>query len=225
MGRSLVAEAAGSGATFPAFGLMSSRTNAEATTKLVIDRELIARARRGDARALDLIARHELPKVERLLLRILGPRVDLEDLVQTVFIELCRALPSFRGDSALSTFVGGITVRVARRAMRPTAWWRRRAELTDEHTAPAAGPERDAVANEQLRRVRSALEHLSDKKRIAFLLWALEGLSFEEVAETMGASLSATRSRIFYAQKELRAHAARDPYLNELLGGGGGHDE
>lgn len=225
MGRSLVVEAAGSGVSFPAFGLMSARSRAEPTTSHVIDEELVARAKRGDARALDVIARHELPKVERLLIRILGPRVDLEDLVQIVFMELCRALPSFRGDSAFSTFVGGITVRVARRAMRPTAWWKRRSELTDEPAAPTAGPERDVMAHEQLRRVRGALEHLSDKKRVAFLLWALEGLSFEEVAVTMGASLSATRSRIFYAQKELRSRAERDPYLRDLLGGGSGRDD
>lgn len=221
MGRSLVAPvSAGSEVSFPAFGLMGARSNAEPTTSRVIDEELVQRAKRGDARALDTIARHELPKVERLLLRILGPRSDLEDLVQVVFMEMCRALPGFRGDSAFSTFVGGITVRVARRAMRPSAWWKRRAELQDDVVSPNAGPERDVMANEQLRRVRVALEHLSDKKRVAFLLWALEGLSFEAVASTMGASLSATRSRIFYAQKELRARAERDPYLKELLGGG-----
>ena len=219
VGRSLVAPGSGSEVSFPALGLMGVRSSAAPTTSHVIDAELVSRAKRGDARALDLIARHELPKVERLLLRILGPRSDLEDLVQTVFMEMCRALPGFRGESAFSTFVGGITVRVARRAMRPSAWWKRRAVLEGEVASPAAGPERDHMANEQLRRVRVALEHLSDKKRVAFLLWALEGLSFEEIANTMGASVSATRSRIFYAQKELKARAERDPYLNELLGG------
>lgn len=223
MARSLVAEAAGSGVSFPTFGLMSARTKADPTTSHVIDQDLVARARRGDAHALDLIARHELPRVERLLIRILGPRADLEDLVQTVFMEMCRALPGFRGESAFSTFVGGITVHVARRAMRPSSWLKRRSELEEEPVAPTASPERELMANEQLRRVRVALRHLSDKKRVAFLLWALEGLSFEEVAATMGASVSATRSRIFYAQKELKARAERDPYLRELVGGEDGH--
>jgi RNA polymerase sigma-70 factor (ECF subfamily) len=155
--------------------------------------------------------------VERLLLRILGPRADLEDLVQTVFLETCRALPGFRGDSALSTFIGGITVRVARRAMRPSAWTRRRAPMSDEPPSLQAGPEREAVAQEQLRRVRTALERLAPKKRVAFMLWAFEGLSVQEVAETTGHSVSATRSQIYYAQKELRARAQKDPYLVELL--------
>lgn len=225
VGRSLLAPSSGSGVSFPAFGLMGVRSNAGPTTSHVIDDALVERAKRGDARALDIIARAELPKVERLLLRILGPRIDMEDLVQTVFVEMCRALPGFRGDSAISTFVGGITVRVARRAMRPSAWRRRRAELVEEPVSISAGPERDLMASEQLRRVRLALQNISDKKRIAFLLWALEGLSFEEVAATMGASVSATRSRVFYAQKELKAKAEKDPYLRELLGGGARRDE
>ena len=66
------------------------------------------------ARELDALLRAELPRVERLLVRILGPRQDLDDLVQTVFFEVLRAWPKFRGDSSASTFVGGIAVRVGR---------------------------------------------------------------------------------------------------------------
>jgi RNA polymerase sigma factor (sigma-70 family) len=106
--------------------------------------------------------------------------------------------------------------------MRPSAWKKRRSEMADEPTSPTAGPERDAVAQEQLRRVRSSLEKISTKKRVAFLLWALEGLSPEEIAKMTESSVSATRSRIYYAQKELRAKAEKDPYLKELLFGESG---
>jgi DNA-directed RNA polymerase specialized sigma24 family protein len=61
------------------------------------------------------------------------------------------------------------------------------------------------------------LMRLRAPKREAFVLWALEGMEPEQVAEVTGASLSATRSRIFYAQKELRQMADRDPYLKDLL--------
>lgn len=181
--------------------------------------DLVARARRGDASALDHIARAELPRVERLLFKLLGPRGDLEDLVQTVFVETFRSLHRFRGDSKISTFVGGITVRVARRAMRPTAWQRRRREMPDENVAPGPSPESTAMAREQLRRVHAALEKVSAKKRIAFLLWSLEGMSPQQIAKLTDASVSATRSRIFYAQKELKKAAQRDPYLRQLIGG------
>jgi RNA polymerase sigma-70 factor (ECF subfamily) len=181
--------------------------------------ELVARACAGDRAALQLLARQELPRVERLLRRMLGPRNDLEDLVQTVFLEMCRALPGFRGESAISTFIGGITVRVARRAMRPTAWVRFRSPMPDEHPAGPDRPDARAVASEQLRRLDRALSKLSADKRIAFVLWAIEGNDVQVIADVTGASVSATRSRIYYAQKELKEMAAADPYLRELIEG------
>lgn len=177
------------------------------------------RLRAGDPVALDALVRRELPRVERFLVRMLGPRADLADLVQTVFLELCRALPGFRGASTLSTFVGGIAVQVARRTMRPTAWTSRRADLPDDVTSTAAGPEDIASSRRKLARVREVLSGLTPEKRIAFLLWALEGMPIPEIAATMDASVPATRSRIFYAQKELRAAAARDPLLADFAGG------
>ncbi len=178
----------------------------------------IEAAKAGDPTALEAIARSELPRVTRLLRRLLGPREDLEDLVQTVFLELCRALPRFRGDSALSTFVGGITVQVARRAMRPTAWVRFRSEADTEPTSRER-PDHGATRAEQVRRIRAVLEDIAPKKRIAFSLWAFEGMDVRAIAKMTGASVSATRSRIFYAQKALKAEAAADPYLRELLEG------
>jgi len=181
--------------------------------------ESLDRGRAGDPRELEAIARRELPRVERLLRRLLGHRADMEDLVQNVFVEMCRALPTFRGDSTISTFVGGITVQIARRAMRPTAWVRFRAPMPEEQPP---GPDRtddNAVAAEQLRRVDAALGKISPDKRIAFVLWAIDGKDVETVAKMVGASVAATRSRIHYAQRELKAFAASDPYLSELVGG------
>ncbi len=180
--------------------------------------DLVADAMRADPVALNRLVRAEIPRVERLLLRILGPRNDLADLVQTVFLELCRALPTFRGESSFSTFVGGITVFVAKRAMRPNLWLVRRSEIPTHAAAEGHNPERSTELTERVRRSQRALEKLSADKRIAFALWAFEGMDMQSIADMTGSSLSATRSRVFYAQKELRAHAARDPYLMEFLG-------
>jgi RNA polymerase sigma-70 factor (ECF subfamily) len=174
-----------------------------------------------DGVALDQIVRRQMPQVERLLLRILGPREDLEDLVQTVFLELCRALPRYRGSAPLSTFIGGITVRVARRAMRPPAFFRRRGPMTEEPTAIGTDPERTVTDQERMRRLRTALAKIGPKKRIAFALWAFDGMAVEEIAAVMGSTVAATRSRIHHAQRELRALAKRDPWLREALEGEG----
>jgi RNA polymerase sigma-70 factor (ECF subfamily) len=179
----------------------------------------IARLREGDPAALDRLARSEAPRVARLLVRMLGPRADLEDLVQTVFLEACRALPRFRGEGAVSTFIGGITVRVARRAMRPSAWLKRRVHVELDPVADG-DPEHAAQQAEQLHHLNRALSKISPKKRIAFVLWAVEGMDVAEIAQLTSASASATKSRIFYAQKELKRMAAHDPRLRELLQGG-----
>jgi RNA polymerase sigma-70 factor (ECF subfamily) len=143
----------------------------------------------------------------------------MEDLVQNVFVEMCKSLPNFRGDSTMSTFVGGITVRIARRAMRPTAWIRFRSEMPEEAPPGPDRPHDNAIAGEQLRRLDAALAKIAPDKRIAFVLWAVDGKDVETIAKMVGASVPATRSRIHYAQKELRAIASKDPYLADLVEG------
>ena len=179
----------------------------------------VARLRAGDPQALDQLARSETPHVTRLLFSMLGPRNDLEDLVQTVFLEACRAMPGYRGEGSVTSFILGIAVRVARRAMRPSAWVRLRGYALSE---PAGGddPERATYQAAQLRRLHAALGRLAPKKRVAFTLWAMEGMEVAAIAEVTQASVSATKSRIFHAQKELKRMAARDPHLCELIGGG-----
>ena len=177
------------------------------------DADLVRRAKAGDGRALRALAERELPRVERLLGRILGPRRDFEDLVQSVFLELCRALPAFREESRFSTFVGGITIRVARRALRPSAFDARREPLLDETASHDAGPEARVAAEERLRSLHTALDRLTPKKRVAFTLWALDGMSPEEIAELTETPVHTVRSRIHAARHELMA----SPRVRALL--------
>jgi RNA polymerase sigma-70 factor (ECF subfamily) len=180
---------------------------------------LLERAQQGDKRALDAIVRRELPKVRKLLGRWLGTRSDLEDLVQTVFVELCGALGKYRGgdESSVSGFVRGYAKMVALRAMHPPAWDRRRCALDFEPANGEIDPQEKAVRREQVRRVSSALTRISARKRYAFMLWAIDGKTPEEISRLTNASIPAVRSRIFYAQKELKKMANKDPYLSELV--------
>jgi RNA polymerase sigma-70 factor (ECF subfamily) len=183
-----------------------------------LERAWVARAQAGDPAALDWLVRRHSALVERLLLRILGRRQDLDDLIQNTFVEALHALPSFRAESGISTFVAGITVRVARRALRPRLVMRFRSEL-EEEAMVGAQPLADTQleAQRRLARVHAALARLAEPKRVAFLLWSLEGLAPEKIADLMDATLSATRSRIYHAQKELLARAEKDAVLREWL--------
>jgi RNA polymerase sigma-70 factor (ECF subfamily) len=167
------------------------------------ENQWVARARAGERQALDWLVRSHSVLVQRLLTRMLGVRQDLEDLVQSTFLETLRALPNFRGESALSTFIAGIAVRVARRAMRPTLIDRFRAALPDgELEAREPSPDELLDGRERLERVRRALSRVSEPKRVAFLLWSLEGMSLPEIAKAMDATV---------------ARAEKDPYLREWL--------
>jgi RNA polymerase sigma-70 factor (ECF subfamily) len=183
-----------------------------------LERAWVARAQAGDPAALDWLVRRHSALVERLLLRILGRRQDMDDLIQNTFVEALHALPSFRAESGISTFVAGIAVRVARRALRPRLVMRFRSELEEEGMI-GGQPQADTQleAQRRLARVRAALERLAEPKRVAFLLWSLEGLTPEQIADLMDATLSATRSRIYHAQKELLARAEKDAVLREWL--------
>jgi len=183
-----------------------------------VEQRWVVRAQARDPQALDWLVRRHAPMVERMLVRMLGRRQDLDDLVQNVFVETLRALPAFRGQGAFASFVGGITVRIARRAMRPGLVARFRAPLPDQELAAhGSAPDERLEAQRRLDRVRAALLHLAEPKRAAFLLWALEGLSPEQIAPMMEASVAATRSRIYYAQKELLMRAEKDAQLREWL--------
>jgi RNA polymerase sigma-70 factor, ECF subfamily len=182
------------------------------------ERDWVRRAQAGERAALDWLVRKHAALVERMLMRILGPRQDLDDLVQNAFVETLRALPTYRGESAISTFVAGIALRVARRALRPGLVTRLRAPWPEHGMrADQALPDAQLTARLRLARVRSALAQLAEPKRVAFLLWSLEGLSPEQIATLMEATVAATRSRIYYAQKELLARASKDPELREWL--------
>ena len=171
----------------------------------------------GAGESLEEILRAQRPRIEWMLRKHLGARQDLDDLVQTVYLELLRALPKFRGESSISTFIGGIALMVVRRARRPTAWDARRASLEVDPPSRSPNPEETAIARQQVRRAERALDRISPAKREAFLKWSVGGLTPQEIAEETRASLAATRSRIFYGKKELGSRAQKDEALKELV--------
>ena len=73
---------------------------------------LVARARQGDGAAIETLFHLHLPGVHRVVYRLVGPQPDVEDLVQTVFVEAFRSLAGFRGDALFSTWLQRIAVRV-----------------------------------------------------------------------------------------------------------------
>ena len=174
--------------------------------------------RRGDRAALAQVFRAHSPAIERVLGRLMGPDADKEDLLQATLVAAMGAFPRFRGEASVRTWLIRIAVRIVHEHMRrPDRRRRVSLEIVSAPIDTAPEPDRVASARRALARLYRHLEAIGPKKRIAFVLHVFEGHAIEEVAAIMGASQMATKSRIFWARRELLRRARKDPALRELL--------
>jgi RNA polymerase sigma-70 factor (ECF subfamily) len=185
----------------------------------VDDEALVVCHRAGDPDAFAAIYRAHVVAVYRRLTRILGQIEEREDLTQDVFLALHRALPRFRGDCALGTLIHRIAVNRAYEHLRRQA--RRPARLVegwffDELAGAHASPELQSAAREDLARVFDCLARIKPKKRIAFLLRVVDGLSFEEIAKLVDATPEAVAKRVQHGQHELDALLARSEHRRPI---------
>lgn len=174
---------------------------------------LLAGARAGEPTAYQALFRLHVGKVHRLVYRLIGPaaNADIDDVVQTVFVEGFRSLPAFRGEALFSTWLGRIAVRVSVRHRKRPALRLVPLEAAGELRRDTPGPELNVDARRQLAQLDALLAALSAKRRAAFVLHVLEGHPIEEVAAMLGASVSAVKVRIHDARKEIERQARRDP--------------
>ena len=171
--------------------------------------------RSGDARAIEEVLRELLPRVRGWLHRLLGPRSDLDDATQDALSELASALPRFEGRASFATLAHRITVRTAYR------YFRRAQETSLSLVAPPVDeldPESRAMQREALARLYRCLDRLPEKRRVAFVLCCVEGLSPSEAAEIEGTSGVTMRSRLMHARAEVARRLSSDPYVAALIG-------
>lgn len=182
------------------------------------DRTLAERAAHGDRHAQRELFLAHRRAVHHVLFRVLGSNRDMEDLVQDAFIQIFRSIGSYRGDSSLARWCCTIAMRTAYGAIdkrRRTPSGDDSAAELEDHGPPMA--ERLDVHAAAARLYR-ALERIDDKHRVAFALAVLDERPLQEVAELTEASVSAVKTRVFRARKELLRRAAKDPVLSAYLG-------
>ena len=177
--------------------------------------------RRGDRHALGELFRVEAPAVERLISRLLGRGPEVEDVLQCTLIAAAAAFPRYRGEASVRTWMARIAVRMAYAHLRRQSR-KVRPALTlvasrSEPASRAAGPDRSAESRQLVERLYQHLDALSAGKRIPFVLHVLEGRPVREVAALVGATETATKSRIFFARRALLGRIQRDPDLRDLL--------
>lgn len=158
----------------------------------------------------EAVVRDYGPQVLRQLRRIFGPRADVDDVYQAVFVEVIRSLPSFAGRSQLKTWVHRITLNVAYQEMRLSYRSKGGTELDEEALSLSAegDPETSAVSRQELEILYAALEELDPKKRIAVVLHDIEDKPLREVAEILGRPLQTVASQVRSGRAELAARVA-----------------
>jgi len=174
------------------------------------DRALVRRLQDGDSGALDDLFRRHREAAYRIAYRLLGNAEDALDVVQESFIHVLRGIGSFRGQSSFKTWLYRIVTHAALDWRRCRAV--RSAASLDAESSPepaAAGerrrsPTAEAVAADLKEAIDKALMNVSEKNRVALVLYALEGMSYQEVAEVLGISIGTVMSRIFNARQRLR---------------------
>ncbi len=159
---------------------------------------LLARARAGDVDAFGELVRRYERRVGAVLARLLPDERDLEEALQDTFVKAWRSLDRFRGDSAVFTWLYRIAVNEALQKLRRKRPETR--ELDDVAEAAAEPPDLELRSF-----IAARLKALPFQYRAPLVLRDVEGLSNQEVADVLGISLAAAKSRIHRARMQLRA--------------------
>jgi RNA polymerase sigma-70 factor (ECF subfamily) len=180
------------------------------------DAELLEAARRGDARSLEsLLERHEA-QVYRFGMKMCRNPEDAQDVLQDTLLAMARGIRDFRGASSISTWLYAIArshcikkrrhSKFAPEAERSldTDAAREASELPD----PGRAPDEVVAGREVQRALEEAIGALEPMYREVLLLRDVEGLTAPEVAEVLGVTVQAVKSRLHRARLSVRAHVA-----------------
>ena len=177
------------------------------------DEILVKQSKKGDLDAFEQLVKRYENKVYNLVYRFLGNHVDAYDISQETFIKLYRALPRFRGESSLMTWLSRITVNVCRDELRRRK--RRNLVFMDDknsgvkndtgyrdyvHTG-VSSPEEILERKEFCSKVKLCLYTLSEKHRLILVMREIQGMSYEEIAEILQCSQGTVKSRLNRARQ------------------------
>ncbi|MCK5382908.1 MAG: RNA polymerase sigma factor RpoE [Gammaproteobacteria bacterium] len=185
-----------------------------------IDQALVEQVQRGDKQAFDVLVLKYQNKIIQLVNRYVHDTDEARDVAQEAFIKAYRAIGRFRGDSAFYTWLYRIAINTAKNYLVASGRRPPRSDIDAQDAEQYEGasglreygtPERLLMRDEIQAAIAEAIDALPDDLRTAITLRELEGLSYEEIAQTMECPIGTVRSRIF------RARDAIDTRLKPLL--------
>jgi RNA polymerase sigma-70 factor (ECF subfamily) len=175
----------------------------------------VQRALSGDQAAMRALWTRHAPHVDVVVRRLVGNDPDLAaDVAQEVWIQIFRALPSFRGDAQFGTWAHRIAVNRTLNALRRT---KRMAAVEVEVEEDTSSVEPEAERALLAASIEEAAAKLSPGARTVFLLHDVEGYTHEEIAAELGITAGGSKSQLFKARAKLRtllAHMIDTPSTN-----------
>ena len=195
------------------------------------DAELVEALRRGDPGAAEKLVETFGDRVYRLAIRITGQPADAEEVVQDALWTAARKIHLFKGESAFGSWLYRVTANTAYQKLRTRK--SRRQEIGWEDVLPAldgdghfepiedwsARVDEQALQGELREVLREAVEALPADYKTAFVMHDIEGMPNPEIAETLGISLPAVKSRVhrsrLFLRQRLASYVGSEPYAAE----------
>jgi RNA polymerase sigma-70 factor (ECF subfamily) len=165
------------------------------------DQITIRRAVNGDEAALRAIWAEHAPRIDTVVRRLVGDPDQAADVAQEVWIQIFRALPTWRGDSRFSTWAHRIAVNRTLNALRSM---RRFTKTEVEIEEDSAMVEHDGDRSLLAQTIDEAVQKLSPGARAVFVLHDVEGYTHEEIATELGITSGGSKSQLFKARAKLR---------------------
>jgi len=190
-------------------------------SEMPIDQLDLKRAIAGDERALQRLWSQHAPHIDAVVRRLCGDAELAADISQEVWMQIFRALPSYRGDSQFGTWAHRIAVNRTLNALRKI---RRLAKIETEIEDDSAMTEQEIDRTFMAESIEQAMGKLSPGARAVFVLHDIEGYTHGEIGEELGITPGGSKSQLFKARAKLRkllAHLVDESPI--VAGKGKGH--
>ena len=177
---------------------------ADSTMTATDDASLVEQCLAGDTAAFDALVERHRRQVYQVCYRFVGNHEDASDLAQDAFLRAYRALHTFKGNSAFSTWLYRVAVNVCLNrlsAKHPPTEPIDRREHQDSRGNP---PDREILRQERAATVRAAIARLPKKQRATMILRMYHELPHEQIAAILGSSVGAVKANFFHALANLK---------------------
>jgi RNA polymerase sigma-70 factor (ECF subfamily) len=176
------------------------------------DSALVSAALAGDREAFDVIVERHRRSVYHVCYRFVNNHEDASDLAQDAFVRAWRGLKSFRGHSALSTWLYRIAVNVCLNRVGAKSPVMEPIESTDHfEDVRIEGAPHAMIREERAVAVRKAIASLPDKQRATLILRTYHDMSHQQIADVLGSSVGAVKANFFHALVNLKKLLGSEP--------------